>query len=258
MKNLMKFLACVMLLGFTFSCSDDDNSAEPARMSVRLVDMPGDYENVFIDVQDVVVKYEGEDDETVIGPVNTGIYDVLELTGGASVLLVDDELPAGRISQIRLILGENNSVVIDGQSYDLDTPSAQQSGLKLNLNEDLEGGIFYEFVLDFDADKSIVERGNGTYSLQPVIRAELVAETGAIAGSITPITAQTMVTATDGVTDITTFADDAGNYVLSGVPDGTYTVTITPDPASGLQTVTILDVDVVSGQITDLGSSDLN
>jgi hypothetical protein len=259
MKKLFNLLLCTVLITTLFSCSDSNDSTEPARISIKLVDAPGDYDNVFIDVQDVVIKYSGDgEEEREIGTINTGIYDLLELTGGASVLLADDEIPAGRISQIRLILGDNNTVVVDGQTFPLSTPSAQQSGLKLNVNQDLEGGIFYEFILDFDADKSIVTQGNGGYSLKPVIRTELVAETGAIAGTITPTNVQTLITASNAVDTISTFTNMNGEYRLSGVPDGVYTVTIEPDTTSGLQATSVANVQVVIGEVTLLGETQLN
>ena len=96
MKKLVFGIASVCMLAFLVSCSNDDDSTNPeqemARMSVKLTDAPGDYDAVFIDVQDVVIKYNGEQEEVAIGEVNAGVYDLLELTGGVSVLLVDDEI----------------------------------------------------------------------------------------------------------------------------------------------------------------------
>ncbi len=163
------------------SCSSDDdsnNNEGNAKLAIRLTDAPGDYDAVFIDVQEVVIKYNGGQDDVTLG-INAGIYDLLELTAGVNVLLFNDEVPAGNISQIRLVLGNQNTIVVDGQPLPLDTPSAQQSGLKIQVNETLEPGILYEFMLDFDVDKSIVAQGNGGYSLKPVIRATTAAESGA-------------------------------------------------------------------------------
>jgi len=56
---------------------------------------------------------------------------------GKDTLLVTDEIPSGMLSQIRLILGENNSVMVDSIVYDIKTPSAQESGLKLNVHQDI-------------------------------------------------------------------------------------------------------------------------
>ena len=262
MRNLVKVTFLILLIFGFVACSNDDNGSSAqgtSRMSVKLVDAPGDYDAVFIDVRDVVIKYNGGNDEVSIGNVNAGIYDLLELTGGVSVLLVDDELPSGSISQIRLILGDSNTIVVDGQTFPLNTPSAQQSGLKIQVNETLEAGIFYEFILDFDVDKSIVALGNGGYNLKPVIRANTVAESGSISGNVVPVGIQTLITAYNGTDEISAFADIAtGNFVLSGVPSGSYTVTFAADVSTGFPLVVLENIVVVNGSITPMGTIVLN
>ena len=55
-----------MFLLLVISCGDSDssNTTETAKLSVMLVDDPGDYQNVFVEVIDVMVKYEsGTNDE---------------------------------------------------------------------------------------------------------------------------------------------------------------------------------------------------
>ena len=128
---------------------------------------------------------------------------------------------------------------------------------RLATNETLEGGIFYEFILDFDADKSIVNQGNGGYSLKPVIRASTVAESGAISGTVNPSDFQTEVIAVSGELEITTYTDATGNFVLSGVPNGVYIVSINPDPESGFESQTFVDVEVVNGEVTSIGNVEL-
>jgi hypothetical protein len=261
MKNIWKLsLLLILFIGF-ISCSSDDNSninEGTARMSVKLTDAPGDYDAVYIDVRDVVIKYNGSDDEVSIGQINAGVYDLLELTGGVSVLLVDDEIPAGSISQIRLILGDENSIVVNGETLPLSTPSAQQSGLKIQVNRTLEAGIFYEFILDFDVEKSIVSQGNGGYSLKPVIRASTEAETGAITGIALPAGLQTLIIAENGLVEISTYTNSAGTFVLSGVPEGTYSLTIETELITGFPPVFIQDVVVVNGEVTNIGTIDLS
>ncbi|MDP2686820.1 MAG: DUF4382 domain-containing protein [Aequorivita sp.] len=257
MKSLFKLsLIALLFIGFA-SCSDDDskNNEGNAKLAVRLTDAPGDYEAVFVDVEEVVIKYNNGED--VLLGINAGVYNLLELTAGVNVLLFNDEVPAGNISQIRLVLGENNTIVVDGQTLPLATPSAQQSGLKIQINENLEPGILYEFMLDFDVDKSIVAQGNGGYSLKPVIRATTVAESGAISGTVIPIGALTLVTAVNGLTEISTYTNLQGEFLLSGVPDGVYTVTFQADLGLGLPPVVVNNVTVVQGEITAMGEIDL-
>lgn len=257
MKYVLKLTMFLAALGImTASCSTD-NSDEGVGFSVKLVDAPGDYDKVLVDVQAIEVKLE---EETIQIPVKEpGIYDLLELTGGVSAMLVETVLPAGQLNQIRLILGENNSVVSGGDTLSLKTPSAQQSGLKINVNEELKPGLLYEFILDFNVDKSIVDSGKGQgLILKPVIRATLAAESGAISGSVIPAEVQSLVTATADSTEVAAYSDmETGAFLLYGVPSGTYTVTITPDSTSGKSPMVIDNVKVEKGEVKDLGGLNL-
>ncbi|RXJ52563.1 DUF4382 domain-containing protein [Gelidibacter gilvus] len=255
--NLFKKATLLALITFfSFGCSDDDSTQDAqgkAKISIKLMDAPGDFEHVYIDVVDVKIKVndgsDGDEGWQSLKTINTGVYDLLTLTGGVNVLLVDDfEVLAGTLNQIRLILGDNNTVVIDGKTYPLKTPSAQQSGLKIKLNQTLLPNMAYTFLLDFDVDKSIVIAGNsGNINLKPVIRASAEASTGTISGSILQLGVQTHISATNGVEEITTYTDVEGNFLLVGLAPGNYTVNITPDPTSNL-TPSLLENVVVSAE----------
>lgn len=260
------------------SCNDDDSdgsSSEMANLSIRMTDAPGDYDAVFIDVQGIEIQLEADDDldaaddnETegsewvTVEDVNTGIYDLLELTGGVSQLLADTEVEAGYVGQMRLILGPDNTVVVDGETKALNTPSAQQSGLKLQLNQRLEGGENYAFLLDFDVDQSIVETGNGGYNLKPVIRLSAEANAGMVVGTTVVPAALTsdvqslVVLNGNGIT-VSAYTNSDGDFALNGVPAGTYDVKITPQISSGLTVYTVSDVEVRPNETTDLGEIEL-
>lgn len=79
---------------------------------------------------------------------------------------------------MRLILASNggsqpmaNSVVPTGQAETaLKTRSGQQFGVKANIDIDIAPGKMADFVLDFDACKSVVTAGHsGQYLLKPVV-----------------------------------------------------------------------------------------
>lgn len=257
----MKFIKGILSLTLTtliagvalvfIGCSGE----QTARVEVRLTDLPATYKQVLIDVQGVQVNTSDGNSGWISLDIEKGVYDILKLTNGLDTLLGSVELPAGKLGQIRLILGPNNSVNIGGTTYNLSTPSAQQSGLKLNLHADLVEGITYTVLLDFDAARSIVARGNGTYSLKPVIRALEEATSGAIKGSVTPIDAMPAIYAIAGSDTLgSTFADDAGLFLLRGIPAGTYLVSIVP--GEGYESVIKNDVVVSVGSVTDLGEID--
>ncbi|WP_298901380.1 DUF4382 domain-containing protein [uncultured Psychroserpens sp.] len=259
--NSLKLKSFFLLIICSFSlynCNDDDassNSQGTSKLTVKLVDEPGDYEHVYVEIIDVRVKInnDSEDDNwQSLEAINTGVYDLLDLTGGVNVLLADDyEIPSGTLNQIRLVLGEDNSVVIDGESFLLSTPSAQQSGLKIRVNEELAPNFEYTFWLDFDVDESIVMSGNsGNIILKPVLRASAEISTGTISGSISPIDVQTEISVTVGDDIVSTYADENGAFLLVGLPGGVYDITITPDPESEFSEEIIENIEVVVGENT--------
>lgn len=256
MKKL--FLPVVLLCAAIFSfqsCKKDDdnpNNSGTAKVSMRLTDGPANYDHVYIDIQQVVVTMEGSAAVTVV-PIRPGIYDLLDFSNGADTLLAEANVPAGKVSQIRLVLGENNSVVVDGTSYPMSTPSAQESGLKLNLKETLEAGGSYTFWLDFDAGKSIVQTGNGGYKLKPVIRAYSALTNGQIKGYVLPLNAMATVYAIQGTDTLSAIPGPNGFFMFGGMAEGTYTIWIEPG-ILGLQAYTATNVQVSYGVVTDLGT----
>lgn len=243
---------------FFTSCtknSDSNATGGKAKVTMRLTDAPGDYDAVYIDIQKVEVTVEGSAAVELM-PVRPGVYNLLDFRNGLDTLLVQAEIPAGKVGQIRLILGDNNSVVVNGQNYALTTPSAQQSGLKLNLQEELVAGGAYEFWIDFDAGKSIVETGSGKYMLKPVIRAYSATTNGQIKGYVLPAAALTTVYVTDGIDTYSAIPNPDGFFIIKGLPQGTYSVTL--DASVALYTdVTLSNINVTYGQVTDLGVTTL-
>ena len=232
-----------------YSCNNDDTNASYP-YAVRLTDAPGPYEKVNVDIQGVEVM--GDNGKTVILNVKKGIYNLLEFSNGVDTLIATDSLEISSVNQIRLILGPNNTVVIGGVSYPLSTPSAEQSGLKLKVNQTLQEGILYTILLDFDANKSIIQTGNGVYKLKPVIRTIEKAISGSIKGKITPIGTMAVVEATSSTgVSYTSNVNANGNFLIMGLAPGTYTFTITP--TLPLLPVTKTNVVVTAGITTDIG-----
>ena len=228
-----------------------------ANLKVSLIDAPGDYEAVYIDIQDVQVNPSGTDSGWYsLENAQYGVYDLLLLTNGEEAFLGEIALPEGKLSQVRLVLGDDNRVTIDGQDLDLKVPSGSTSGLKVNVNTDLVGGVTYSLVLDFDAGRSVVKSGNsGNYNLKPVIRANLNPETGAISGEISPTDLNAAIFAIqNGDTITSTYPDETGGFLLQALPEGIYSVVAQPESDSGLTPTTIDDVSVSVGEVTSLGT----
>jgi len=248
----MKKVAGFLLLSVIWLACSEDN--QQAKLEVRLTDAPGDYQEVNIDIQEVQIHAsEGEQSGGWQSlEISKGVYNLLDFTNGLDTLLGSVELPAGRVSQIRLILGDNNTIKDNGQLYELSTPSAQQSGLKLNVQATLTEGITYTILLDFDVARSIVKTGNSAYKLKPVIRTITEATSGAIEGTVSiPQSTPAVYAIHDQDTVGTSFANDLGKFMIKGVPAGTYTVSFAP--ATGYAIQDIAGVVVTTGSVTKVG-----
>lgn len=202
--------------------------------------------------------------EIVLSPARR--IDLLTLSNGVLQDLGQTLLPAGKYTQLRLVLAANgtatpppNSVVPTGETETaLTTPSAQQSGLKLNTNIDVASDQVADFVLDFDACKSVVKRGNsGQYNLKPLISViPRLSDAGmrvvgyvdaSIAGSAALVSLQS-----NGVPVKATSPDANGQFVLYPVPAGTYDLVVT---STGHVTAVMTGVPVVLSAYTYVNSS---
>ena len=270
-KYNLKWISALLVIFttlFFLGCNDNDDndgSAGTSKVNVRLTDAPGDYDEVNVEVLDVLIKNNsdtGDGGWVSIGSATPQIYNLLDLTGGLIALLASNvTVESGNLGQIRLLLGDENTVVKDGVTYPLHTPSAQQSGLKVMVNTTLQPDITYDFLIDFDVARSIVIEagGSGNFNLSPVIRVVTTANSGAIKGMVTttPVGVQVLASVDVNGSPVSAFTDAEGKFQINGVPAGTYTVTLTPDAASGLLVVTVPNVVVVNGQTTDIGTQAL-
>ncbi len=257
MKKIVAFIiALAMIITLIQACKKDPTagSTQYSKVKMFLTDSTGPYQEVNVEIRQVEIHSTGGGWQTK-SILNPGIYNLLNYSNGLDTLILNDSLPVGTISQIRLILGTNNTVKVGGFTYQLSTPSAEQSGLKLQIHKDILVGITYAITLDFDAAKSIVKTGNGTYILKPVIRTiTKEVNVGGIKGTVAPPMI-TPVFAIMGTDTTGGFTNANGAFLIQGLTPGTYRVLITP-PAPYHDT-TITNVVVVGGQIKDTGTTNL-
>ena len=250
MKKL--FLIALPLL-FCIACGKD--ATTNATLELRMTDGPGSFEAVVIDVQGAEV-HVNKDTANNAGwqplTVRNGLYDVLKLNNGIDTLLGSTTLPLGDISEIRLLLGNNNSVKVGGVSFPLTIASADKSGLKLKFEKKLVAGVSYKVTLDFDAAKSVKEVKKGVeYKMKPVLRLFTDAENGSIRGQVAGATCKTVIYAIQGTDTLTSsFPSSLGNFVLQGLNAGTYRVSAVGE--SPCATKFVDNVKVETGKATSM------
>ena len=174
----------VAIGGNTFLDILVNSSTDMGMVRLGLTDAPvdgADAVNITISTVDIK-RSEGGGWETFAGEPRT--FDLLALRGGISALLGEQVVEAGEFTGVRLIV-DAAEIVIDDTPYPLEVPSGEQSGLKLQGRFTVVPGETLDLMLDFDARKSIVQRGRGMdFLLKPVIRLLSTPESGSIAGRV--------------------------------------------------------------------------
>ncbi len=247
MKYISHFILFVFLSMGISSCK---KKVPATNYIVRLTDDPGPYQAVNIDLR--AIELIGDGGQPISLPTNQGIYNLLDFTDGQEITVATGGVHLVNIEQIRLILGPNNTVFVDGDTYPLSTPSAEQSGLKVNVHQTLQPGVSFSVLLDFDANQSIVKEGNGTYKLKPVIRTVELTTTGSIQGKIEPKGIAAIVSAGAGNAFYSTTVSHNGHFTLKGLPPGIYSLTLMPEQPYA--PVELHQVNVVNSSSTDIGT----
>jgi len=231
----------------------------PGTLGVSLTDAPAcGYDAVNVTVIKVRAHQSSSAADTDAGWTDINLsparkINLLNLTNGVLDSLGETPLTAGHYTQLRLVLDPNsavglaNSVVpAGGVETALVTPSAVQSGIKLVNDFDVVSGQRVDLVLDFDACKSVVKRGNGVYALKPVIKVIPFVLNG-IDGFVDTamLGSSVMVTAQQNGVIVQSTAPNAqtGEFFLGRLAPGTYDVVLT---ANGRATAVIAAVPVAS------------
>src|SRR3989344_826650 len=123
-------------------------------------------EKLEITVSSIQVHKAGEDDAnwtTIVEGPET--FDLIAIKN-VQQLLGSKTLESGKYTQIRLNV-DSASGIIDGNSVELTIPSKT---IKLVNEFDINADESTTLILDFDAQQSVNETGNGEFKFQPVIK----------------------------------------------------------------------------------------
>ena len=267
-KSLLGAIAATSLV----ACGgggNNDTVAGQGTLRLAITDAPAcGYDAVHITVDKVRVHQSGSAaanesgwSELTLSPPRR--INLLNLTNGVMEELGQLPLPAGKYQQVRLVLADNggntplaNAVVPAGSTeVALKTPSGQQSGIKMNADIDIAANQMADFVIDFDACKSVVKAGNsGQYLLKPVVSVIPRLISG-VSGRVDAalFNAGALVTLQqNGVVVRATAPDATGRFVLQPAPAGTYSVVFT---APHRTTLVVNGVPVARDTVTALNTT---
>lgn len=273
--NNLKLVLSSLAVASLAACGGGGGStsvAESGTLRLALTDAPAcGYDAVNVTIQKIRVhqsssasESDGGWSEIVLNPARR--VNLLDLQNGLLEELGEMPLPKGKYTQLRMVLADNtgsgqpaNSVVLtsDKTVVALKTPSGQQSGVKTNINIDIGANQMADFVLDFDACKSVVAAGNsGQYLLKPVVTV-IPNYVSGVAGFVDAgivASGYTNVSLQQGgvVVKATTPANITGQFLLRPVAPGSYTLVMT---APGRTTSVVTGVTVAAETVTSVNAS---
>ena len=256
-KSILSVLAAMALSVIIYSCQKETsgsvNPDKPHTVRIFLTDHQTPvFDSVFIDLQGLQVKLE--DDSLPNGgwvnlSIRPGVYNILRFRNGLDTLFSNGTLPNARVQKVKLVLGTQNSVMKDGQSFPLRVKSEDREVIA-NLDDsnfDISNDQVM-FWIDLDAGNSIQVDNSGSgnnngYRLKSHIKIFSRSRSGSIEGRVLPRAADAIVKAVIGTDTATAIPfDDNGEFKIVGLNAGTYKLLI--DGQNGYQDTTINNVVV--------------
>ena len=219
---------------FTLNLTDDPADLDSAVVTIDRVTLVTEDGAENDDEDDGDDDDDGEDEEEGVITLTdqTRTIDLLRLQNGVDSTLAEEvTVPEGEYTQLRLVLkdstGANYVITNSGEKQNLQVPSGAQSGIKIVLPGEVEvenDGDQLAVTLDFDAEDSFVETGNGKHIFKPTVRVKNVfvngetVQTVSVDGAVSSTGSDIVsVDSIDfAVTSRTDFDDDDG---LSGPGD---------------------------------------
>lgn len=256
MNPLRTLLFFLVLSGTLLSCSGPDESPK-ALVNILLVDAPAQWDSVIVEIEGVELDFvpsgrEGEIQKIFL-PYESGDkeVDISQLVAGVALPLARNEMRLGVIAGITLRLGVENSLYLDKVRYPLDLPGGN-TDYSQPLNVDLQSGLSYDLILDFDLEKSVTMTGSDpkSFDFKPTISAFAGIGRGDLSGTIGPADLSPAIYAINQTGSVSTHTSSAGSFSFRLDP-GNYTVLIDPKDGS-YEADTVYNVRVETGKNTAL------
>lgn len=256
----VKIISGIILLffGLVMAC-EDTSSDNKALINVLLIDAPGDFDEVWVEILGVELLPAGsrgmENGDWVYLPYTPADKTVrlTDLVGSQRLLLGRQEIPAGIVSRVRLLLGDTHYFIKNGQQFPLQLANNSEGFLTVDLQANAAAGFALDIYIDFDVASSIQPGVSGSFVLEPALRAFTLEHTAEIRGIVQPSAARPYVYAMNEADTFATLTSSTGEFRFRGLPPTSYRILIHPRLShldSSLHVVSKADTVINLGNIS--------
>jgi hypothetical protein len=255
MKTKLFQLSTLILISILFavtSCQKNSDSnyagSEKGKLVVKLTDAPFpidliDKALVTIDKIEIRSTADSLNSDEKLGissfiviSEKTQQFNLLDLRNGITADLLELSIDTGTYDLIRMHVVEGEIILKDGTTFNMKIPGGKNSSLKIKIKPELvvEGGITNEVLLDFDVSKSFIVQGSVKakkgikgFMFKPVIRAVSQAISASVMGKVVdgagvPLGGASVQILQGDSIMTSSLTNPAGEYVMIGIPAGTY------------------------------------
>lgn len=262
--SLIPFFAMALAISIT-ACKKDDIEPNPDgamtqassnQFKVRMTDAPGDFAQLNVEILSVEAYLQ--DSGWVTLNNDAQVVSVLDLTNGAETTIAyESSASAGIYTQLRLTFGNQTSLMLFGSGgtgmleANLNWGSSTQ--VVIEIDEEISANSQADVLLDFQVAESIVQQSQ-QYIINPVITEIEDASTG-IHGQVQGA-ANAMIVLSNGQSEFSTFIDAQGNFLLRGLPAGTYNMIVSELDAgdNSQDQIQLSGIVIAQGQISQAGT----
>ncbi|MEP6748547.1 MAG: DUF4382 domain-containing protein [Bacteroidota bacterium] len=250
--RLQSALVTLFICFFSFSCQKNasfNNGSGNSSVHIYLTDDPSlVFDHVFLNIQKLEIKVEdndqskhesehqGEaDDNDHHGDnsggwmniaITPGVYDILKFRNGLDTLFAASSFVAVKqLKKVRLTLGSNNSVVLNGVNTPLITKD-NDNIIVIKLDDSrvqVNSGGLTSLWIDIDAGGSVKQHGHD-FEFKGQVNCFSKNKLGAIEGRVLPGDAAAVVMAIRGTDTANAKPEREGEFKFIGLTAGTYSL----------------------------------
>lgn len=254
-------IGCLLTL---ISCTSSP-SGQNGTLTIKIIDAPAAFEQEVIVIHRIELHRSGSPADAGWRVVSgsqgiVGTFDLLQFRNGANQIVTQNQVPAGKYDGIRMTL-DGSYIVLPGHGTNtpLDLAADVIGGYVIQYSLSIAEGNSYELILDFDAFHSVQQTGPNQYTLTPAVRVQDAAVAGSITGAVVSadkiLPLNGLISSSVGTSTVATFPDTSnGSFVLGALPEGTYSITISPSDSASYRDTTISGIQVIRLKQSAIGA----